>query len=116
MGHALTVMMGPDGGTGYAESAAVDHRNIDAAALGREAAQKACAMANPVALPAGDYRVVLEQYAVVDVLGYLGFSALAVEEGRSFAEPGRVIGSPLVTIRDDGTDPAGTPSSFDYEG
>jgi predicted Zn-dependent protease len=117
--HAITVMMGPDGGTGYAEGAAVDHRAIDAAALGREAAGKARATANAVALPAGDYPVVLEEYAVVDLLdmlGYLGFSALAVEEGRSFAEPGRIVGSPLVTLVDDATDPAGTPASFDYEG
>jgi predicted Zn-dependent protease len=119
LGHAITVMMGPDGGTGYAEGAAVDHRAIDAGALGREAAAKACATANAVALPAGDYPVVLEHYAVVDLmdmLGYLGFSGLAMEEERSFVEPGRVIGSPLVTIRDDATDPAGTPASFDYEG
>jgi predicted Zn-dependent protease len=112
-------MMGPDGGSGYAGAAAVDHRAIDAAALGREAADKARATADPVALPAGDYPVVLESYAVVDILdmlGYLGFSGLAVEEERSFAEPGKVIGSPLVTIRDDATDPAGTPASFDYEG
>lgn len=119
LAHALTVMMGPDGGTGYAEAAAVDHRTIDAAAVGREAAERARSMANPVALPAGDYPVVLDSYAVLDILdflGYLGFSALAVEEERSFFEPGRVIGSPLVTIRDDATDPAGTPCSFDYEG
>ncbi len=61
-----------------------------------------------------DYPVVLDSYAVLDILdylGYLGFSALAVEEERSFFEPGRVIGSPLVTIRDDATDPAGTPCS-----
>ncbi len=119
LGHALTVMMGPDGGTGYAEAAAVDHRAIDARSLGREAADKARAMARPVALPAGEYPVVLEPYAVVDILdflGYLGFSALAVEEDRSFVSPGRVVGSPLVTIRDDATDVAGTPASFDYEG
>jgi predicted Zn-dependent protease len=119
LAHSLTVMSGPDGGTGYAEAAAVDHRAIDAAAVGREAAERARAMANPVALPAGDYPVVLDGYAVLDILdflGYLGFSALAVEEDRSFAEPGRVIGSPLVTIRDDAADPAGTPCSFDYEG
>jgi len=119
LGHAITVMMGPHGGTGYAEAAAVDHRTIDAAALGREAAAKARATANAIAVPAGDYPVVLEPYAVVDLLdmlGYLGFSGLAVEEERSFAEPGRVIGSSLVTIRDDATDPAGTPVSFDYEG
>ena len=67
----------------------------------------------------GDYPVVLEEYAVVDItdmLGYLGFSALAVQEERSFAEPGRRIGSDLVTIVDDGADPDGLPMAFDYEG
>ncbi len=61
----------------------------------------------------------LEEYAVVDLvdmLGYLGFSALAVQEERSFAEPGKRIGSDLVTIADDGYDPAGLPLWFDFEG
>jgi PmbA protein len=119
LGHLISVMMGPGGGSGYAESAAVDHTAIDAAALGREAAAKAAASRDPQGLPPGEYPVVLEEYAVVDLLdmlGYLGFSALAVQEGRSFVAPGRVIGSELVTIRDDATDPAGTPASFDYEG
>ncbi len=115
----ITVSMGPAGGTGYAETAAVDAAAIDAAAIGREAAGKARASANAVSIEPGDYPVVLEEYAVVDLvdyLGYLGFSALAVQEGRSFAEPGRRIGSDLVTIRDDGHDPAGLPLAFDYEG
>jgi PmbA protein len=50
------------------------------------------------------------------MLGYLGFSALAVQEERSFFEPGKRIGSEIVTIRDDGSDPAGLPLWFDYEG
>ena len=115
----ITVSMGPDGGTGYAEAVAVDATTIDAAALGREAAHKARATGHAVALEAGDYPVVLEEYAVVDILdmlGYLGFSALAVQEGRSFFEPGRRIGSDLVTIVDDGHDPAGLPLPFDFEG
>jgi PmbA protein len=115
----LTVMMGPDGGTGYAEANAVDATAIDAAAVGREAAAKARASANPIEVPAGDYPVVLEEYAVVDImdmLGMLGFSALAVQEGRSFVARGRRIGSPLVSIWDDGHDPAGLPMGFDYEG
>ena len=61
----------------------------------------------------------LEEYAVVDILdmlGYLGFCALAVQEERSFVEPGRRIGSELVDIWDDGADPAGLPMAFDYEG
>ncbi len=115
----LTVMMGPDGGNGYAEANAVDATTIDAAAVGREAAAKARASANPVEVDAGDYPVVLEEYAVVDImdmLGMLGFSALAVQEGRSFVEPGKRIGSPLISIWDDGRDPAGLPMGFDYEG
>ncbi|MDO8483767.1 MAG: TldD/PmbA family protein [Candidatus Limnocylindrales bacterium] len=115
----ITVSMGPAGGTGYAEEAAVDASTIDAADIGREAADKARATANAVAIEPGDYPVVLEEYAVVDLLdmlGYLGFSALAVQEERSFVEPGKRIGSEVVTIRDDGRDPAGLPLWFDYEG
>ena len=115
----LTVSMGPDGGTGYAEAAAVDVDGVDPAALGREAAAKARATANAQAVDPGDYPVVFEEYAVVDLmdmLGYLGFSALAVQEDRSFVEIGKRIGSDLVTVRDDAGDPAGLPMAFDYEG
>ncbi len=115
----ITVSMGPGGGSGYAEAAAVDASTIDAAALGREAADKARATADAILVEPGDYPVVLEEYAVVDLLdmlGYLGFSALAVQEERSFAEPGKRIGSDLVTIVDDGHDPAGLPLAFDFEG
>ncbi|HEX5589315.1 MAG TPA: TldD/PmbA family protein [Candidatus Limnocylindrales bacterium] len=115
----LTVHMSPDGGTGYAEAAATDTTKIDAAAIGREAAAKARATERAVSLEPGDYPVVLEEYAVVDIadmLGYLGFSALAVQEGRSFAEPGKRIGSDRITLVDDSADPAGQPMAFDYEG
>jgi len=117
--HLLTVSMGPDGGSGYAEQAGVDATTIDAAALGREASDKARATAKAVSIDAGDYPVVLEEYAVVDLLdmlGYLGFSALAVQEERSFVEIGKRIGTDLVSIVDDGRDPAGLPMAFDYEG
>ena len=115
----ITVHMAPDGGSGYAESAAVDVSAIDAAALGREAAAKAKATVGAVSVEPGDYPVVLEEYAVVDLLdmlGYLGFSALAVQEGRSFVELGKRVGSDLVSIIDDGEDLAGLPMAFDFEG
>lgn len=115
----LTVSMAADGGSGYAEQASVDVDEIDAESIGREAAAKAKATQNPVAVDPGDWPVVLEEYAVVDILsmlGYVGFSALAVQEERSFAEPGRRIGSEMVTIIDDAADPATLPMAFDYEG
>ena len=115
----LAVLVAADGGSGYAEACAVDATTIDGAAIGREAAEKARASGSAVAIDPGEYPVVLEPYAVVDLLdmcGYLGFSALAVQEGRSFFENGRPIGSKLVTIVDDGHDHAGVPMSFDYEG
>jgi predicted Zn-dependent protease len=114
----LTVSMGDDG-SGYAEACAVDATTIDAGALGREAAERARLAQRPVAIEPGDYPVVLEEYAVVDIvdtLGYVGFSALAAQEGRSFVEPGKRVGSDLVSIWDDALDPAGLPMAFDYEG
>jgi predicted Zn-dependent protease len=115
----ITVTMGPDNGTGYAEQVSVDATLIDAHAIGREAAERARASVNPVDIAPGDYPVVLLHYAVVDLvdmLGYLGFSALAVEEERSFWEPGRRVASPLVTLTDDARDPTGVPMGFDAEG
>lgn len=115
----ISVMMGDGDGTGYAEAAATDVEAIDAAAIGRECADRARRSARPIAIEPGEYPVVLEPYAVsdiLDLLGYVGFSGLAVEEGRSFHEPGRRVGSDLVTIRDDAADTAATPASFDYEG
>ena len=74
----LTVSMGPDGGTGYAEAAAVDATTIDAGRdRPRGGGARPARPRNAVAIDAGDYPVVLEEYAVVDLLdmlGYLGFS------------------------------------------
>ncbi len=118
-GQVLTVMMGPGGGSGYAEQVAVDIEAIDASAIGREAAERTAAMRDPIELPAGDYPVVLDSYAAMDValwLGLVGFGAQDVQEQLSFYEPGKVVASPLISLADDGSDPAGAPASFDYEG
>jgi PmbA protein len=115
----LAVTMGSDNGTGYAEQVSVDATLIDARAIGREAAERARASVRPVDIAPGDYPVVLLDYAVVDLvdmLGHLGFSALAVEENRSFWEPGKRVASPLITLADDARDPAGVPMGFDAEG
>lgn len=115
----LTVMMDGNGASGYAQATAPDVRALDATAVGEEAADKAVRSTEAVDLEPGDYPVILEEYAVAAILEYLswmGFSALAVEEGRSFMDLGQQIMGPNVTIWDDGLDPQGLPTAIDYEG
>ena len=116
---ALVTVMLDEGATGYANATSADVADIDAEALGREAADKAVRSRGAEEIEPGEYEVVLEAYAVATVLEYLsymGFSALAYEEERSFMELGKQIMADTVSIWDDGCDPAGLPASIDYEG
>lgn len=69
----------------------------------------------------GPCRVLLRPQAAITLLGTYGYVALGAagyEEGRS-AVAGRLglpVASELVTLVDDGADPAGLPSGFDVEG
>ncbi len=118
----LTVMM--DGfasgaASGYAHGGAADVTAIDAEGLGLEAAEKGDRMRGATAPEPGEYEVILEEYAVaglLEYLSYIGFSGLAYEEGRSFMELGRRVMGEDVRIWDDGADPAGLPSTVDFEG
>ena len=115
----LTVMTGEERASGYAQATAPDVAEIDAAAVGAEAADKAQRSLGATDLEPGEYDVILEEYAVQTILEYLslgGFSALAVEEGRSFMELGRQVMGPNVSIWDDGNDRTGLPSAMDFEG
>jgi predicted Zn-dependent protease len=115
----LTVMTGDDGASGYAQAIHSDVAAIDAMEVGAEAADKAARSVGATDLEPGAYDVVLEEYAVQTILEYLsyaGFSALAVEEGRSFMELGKQVMGSNVSIWDDGNDPTGLPSATDYEG
>lgn len=70
-------------------------------------------------IPPGEYEVVLSQEAtaeLIDFLSYLGFSALALQEGRSFVKLGEKMFSSLITLWDDGNDHKGMPLPFDSEG
>ncbi len=117
--EAQAVVLG-DSGTGYADRLHADIARVDAEAVSREAIAKAARAQGPRELPAGDYEVVLEPYAVADIVEFLGegLSGLAVEEGSSFVA-GRlgekVTGDPI-TIVDDPLDPECLPMPFDFEG
>lgn len=115
-----TVIMS-DTGSGYAAATAWRLDGLDPEALGEEAMDKAIKSRNPREIPPGIYPVVLQEYAVADMvatLAYLGMGALSVQEGRSFMcdNFGKQIMSPLISIWDDGLDPSGLPKPFDFEG
>jgi PmbA protein len=118
--HFSTVVMS-DNGSGYAHRAAWRLADLNVEALGHSAIERALQSRNPRPIEPGVYPVVLEPYAVEDILSWLGYAgagALAVQEGRSWMNDriGRPVMSPQITIWDDGRDPAGLPMPFDFEG
>ena len=110
-----------DTSAGWAKGGSWRLSDMDTEALGREAVSKAVDGREPVAIEPDRYPVVLDTYAVDDILEALslyGMGAQAVQEGRSWMND--VIGdqamSPSVTIWDDGSAPQGWPVPFDAEG
>ena len=94
---------------------------IDPESLADEAIGKAVRGRNPQDLAPGEYPVVLEHYAMDDMLEALsayGMGAQMVQDGRSWMNDvlGQSAMSPLVSIWDDGVNPAGWPVPFDAEG
>lgn len=117
---AMTVIMSDDS-SGYAADSAQDVSKLDLAEIGRVAVDKALKSKNPAPIDPGAYTVILEEDAVATMmfyLGYLGFSALAVQEGRSFmsGRVGEKVTGDNITIWDDGFDPRGVVLPFDFEG
>ncbi len=115
-----TVVTGREG-TGWAQASSRQAGQLQAQAVGQEATQKAARAQSPRAIEPGRYTVILEPYAVADLLlslNFYGVSAQAVQEGRSWMNGrlGQQIMSSLISIWDDGQDPAGLPLPFDFEG
>jgi predicted Zn-dependent protease len=115
------VIMADAGGSGWAQRAAVDASTLDFEMIAREAVEKAERSRYPVELPVGEYRVVLDAYAVgamLQDLSFMGLNALALEEERSpfTGRMGQQVAAPSVTIYDDAFDTEGLPRAFDYEG
>jgi predicted Zn-dependent protease len=121
-----TTIRTPDGtGSGWASAGARNWNDIDAAALGRRAAEKAIASRNPQAIEPGQYTVVLEPQAVADLIPLLvgSFGARQADEGRSpFSrkEGGTKVGERIaderVTLYSDPSDPDLVTQPFDGEG
>jgi PmbA protein len=114
----VTVVRGDDGG-GYASRHSADLGALDVAGLATEVVDTCARNQHASAIDPGDYEVVLSPYAVTDLLdhlGWVGFSALATQEHRSFMRMGERLMSEQVTIRDDASAPEVFPYPFDNEG
>ncbi|MPZ50061.1 MAG: hypothetical protein GEU75_12325 [Dehalococcoidia bacterium] len=115
-----TVVMG-ETSSGNAERLTLYAESIDGAVLAAEAIDKCRRGADPRMLEPGTYDVILEEYAVADMMdyfSYLSFGAQAFLEKRSFMSGRlgeRVMGE-NVSIWDDGLSLDGVPSPFDGEG
>lgn len=108
-----------DAGSAFAQRVNTDLEALDVGAVADEALAKAAAAQSPRDLAPGEHEVVLEPYAVRDLITFLGnqLHGLAVEEGRSFVKDRfdqRVTGD--VTLVDDPYDPDTVARAFDFEG
>ena len=115
-----TVVM-TETGSGYGQGAARNVDQINIKQIAGSAVKKAVESQHPIELKPGIYPVVMEDMAVITILeflNYTGFSAMAVQEGRSFMglNMGKKIVSPKVTIVDDPRNNNGFAFPFDFEG
>lgn len=110
-----------DGVSGFAQKTTRDAAAIDAAIVARSAADKCAWGRAPVVLGPGEYDVVLEAPAVVELLEWLAFTtfgAQSLDDQRS-ALAGRIgerVTGERVTIVDDGEGEEAFVPGFDREG
>jgi len=115
------VIAADDGRSGYAEQTSWRLADVDPAAVGREAAEKAARTEAAVTIEPGHYRAVLEPYAFAELLesfAFDSFGALGVLEERGFlaGRLGERVFDEKVSIADDALDAQGLPKAFDFEG
>jgi len=106
---------------GWSADDSKDVRDLDAAAIGRRAAEKCRDGQHPTDLEPAPYDIIVEHRGVADLvgtMGYIGFNGLAFAEGRSFAvdKIGKKLFDKKFTLTDDAGDPSGNPLPFDFEG
>ncbi|HKR98748.1 MAG TPA: TldD/PmbA family protein [Candidatus Dormibacteraeota bacterium] len=116
---SLTTVVRGDDGAGYSARHAVSVEDLAPAEVADEAVDTCLRNQAAVALEPGVYEVVLSPFAVTDLLEHLswvGFSALAKQEQRSFMRPGEQLMGASITIADDPHDEQVFPYPFDHEG
>ena len=117
-----TVVMEKEGdASGWSQGSGWQVAQIPAVELGAAAIDKTEIGRKPRVLEPGEYAVILDPYAVQDILMMLnmtGMGANTVQEGRSWMNGrlGERMFSPGVSIWDDALDPSGIPVPFDFEG
>ena len=117
----LLITASSDTSAGWSKGGSWRMSDIDVNTLSDEAIHKALRGRNPQAIEPGEYPVVLDAYAVDDLVSALsayGMGAQTVQEGRSWMNDlmGQQAVSPLVSVWDDGCDARGWPVPFDAEG
>ena len=118
--YCNVVAVGPSS-SGYAAAAARNAATLDCEAVARRAAEKAELSADPTDLDPGTYEVILEPLAAAELaefLGWLGFGAKALQEGRSFlvGKLGTRIVDEQLSFCDDALNESGFAFPFDAEG
>ena len=123
--YSVTARTTDGNGSGWARAGARDWNTIDAASIGRIAAQKAVASRNPQTIDPGLYTAVLEPQAVNDLIPLLAnaLAARNADEGRSpFSKPGggnrigEKVADERVTLYSDPTDRGLLGAPFDVQG
>ena len=106
--------------SGWAKASSIECGDLDPVMLARTAADKAARSAHPRELPPGEYTVVLEPAAVLDLVGQMfgDFSGTALNDKRSFLSDrlGDVLFGPNITIEDDVHHPLQSGPAYGGEG
>jgi PmbA protein len=106
--------------SGWAKQSCVDIADLDVAALALRASSKAKISAKPAEVAPGEYTVILEPAAVLDLVGQIfqDFSGTAIEDQRSFLTTrlGEKIFGANISVSDDARHPLQAGEPFDGEG
>jgi PmbA protein len=117
----VLVLAAGDDASGWAEQSAWAVGDVDVAAVGREAAEKAALTRGAVEIEPAAYPAVLEPYAFAELLQTFAlgsFGGLGLLEGASYFVDriGERVFDPRISIADDALTPRGLPKAFDFEG